>query len=241
VKEKNLLPVNIKIKVSAMKIQLNLVKSILAVAGVATLSAVSAAPASAFSFSNIASDNTSGDAYVNSFRFDVLDNGSNNVLFNIFNDNKDESAADIFIAAVHLDTGSNTNLLSNFGIINGRGVNFTEGATPLPQTNNLATPWSTDFAAGITGTRNGVQTGEVLGLSFTGNYNNVVSALNNGTLRLGMHVRGIGSKGDSDVFVSTGTSNTEATPEPLTMLAAGAAVGFGAMFKKQRAQAQKAE
>ncbi|MEG4852566.1 PEP-CTERM sorting domain-containing protein [Microcoleus sp. B5-D4] len=34
---------------------------------------------------------------------------------------------------------------------------------------------------------------------------------------------------------------TEATPEPLTMLAAGAAVSFGAMFKKQRAQAQKAE
>ncbi|MEG4197602.1 PEP-CTERM sorting domain-containing protein, partial [Microcoleus sp. Pol12A5] len=32
-----------------------------------------------------------------------------------------------------------------------------------------------------------------------------------------------------------------ATPEPLTMLAAGAAVGFGTMFKKQRAQAQKAE
>ncbi|MEG4139353.1 PEP-CTERM sorting domain-containing protein [Microcoleus sp. Pol7_B1] len=224
-----------------MKSPLNLVKYILAVAGVAAVSAVSAAPASAFSFSNIASDNTSGDAYVNSFSFDVLDRGSNNVLFNIFNNNKDKSAADIFIAAVHLDTGSNTNLLSAFDIINGSGVNFTKGATPLPQTNNLATPWSTDFAAGITGTRHGVQAGEVLGLSFTGNYNNVVSALNNGTLRLGMHVRGIGSKGDSDVFVSTGTSNTEATPEPLTMLAAGAAVGFGTMFKKQRARAQKAE
>ncbi|MEG4969272.1 PEP-CTERM sorting domain-containing protein [Microcoleus sp. B6-A1] len=222
-----------------MKFNLNLVKSILAVAGIAAVSGVSAAPASAFSFSNIASDNTSGDAYVNSFSFDVLDNGSNNVLFNIFNNNTDRSAAEIFIAAVHLDTGSNTNLLSNFGIINGRGVNFTEGATPLPQTNNLATPWSTDFAAGINRTRDGVQTGEVLGLSFTGNYNNVVDALNNGTLRLGMHVRGIGQKGDSDVFVSTG--NTEATPEPLTMLAAGAAVGFGTMFKKQRAQAQKAE
>ncbi|MEG4305321.1 PEP-CTERM sorting domain-containing protein [Microcoleus sp. D3_18a_C4] len=239
-KEKNLLPVNLKIKVSAMKSQFNLVKSILAVAGVAAVSAVSAAPASAFSFSNIASDNTSGDAYVNSFSFDVLDRGSNNVLFNIFNNNKDKSAADIFIAAVHFDTGSNTNLLSAFGIINSAGVNFTNGATPLPQTNNLATPWSTDFAAGITGTRNGVQAGEVLGLSFTGNYNNVVSALNNGTLRLGMHVRGIGKNGDSDVFVSS-TSNTEATPEPLTMLAAAAAVGFGAKFKKQRAQAQKAE
>ena len=36
------------------------------------------------------------------------------------------------------------------------------------------------------------------------------------------------------------TTNSQATPEPLTMLAAGAAVGFGSMFKKQRGQSQKA-
>lgn len=36
------------------------------------------------------------------------------------------------------------------------------------------------------------------------------------------------------------TTDTQATPEPLTMLAAGAAVGFGSMFKKQRGQSQKA-
>lgn len=36
------------------------------------------------------------------------------------------------------------------------------------------------------------------------------------------------------------TTNSQATPEPLTMLAAGAAFGFGSMFKKQRAQSQKA-
>ena len=70
VKEKNLLPANLKIKVLTMKFQLNLVKSILAVAGVAAVSAVSAAPASAigFSFSNIAGgDNTYGDAYQTTF------------------------------------------------------------------------------------------------------------------------------------------------------------------------------
>jgi hypothetical protein len=67
--------------------------------------------------------------------------------------------------------------------------------------------------------------------------------LNSGALKVGLHVQGIGSKAQySDSYISSiSTSNTEATPEPLTMLAAGAAVGFGTMFKKQRDRAQKAE
>ena len=80
---------------------------------------------------------------------------------------------------------------------------------------------------------------KLLGVSFTGNYADVVSALNSGALKLGLHVQAL-PNGASDSYISS-TSNTEATPEPLTMLAAGAAVGFGTMFKKQRAQAQKAQ
>ena len=84
VKEKNPIPLYIKIKVPTMKSPLNLVKSLLAVAGVAALSAVSAAPASAFSFSNIAGGDTPGDAYENNFTFDVFNQGSS-VFFNITN------------------------------------------------------------------------------------------------------------------------------------------------------------
>jgi hypothetical protein len=51
-----------------------------------------------------------------------------------------------------------------------------------------------------------------------------------------LHVQAL-PNGQSDSYIS---SNTQDTPEPLTMLAAGAAVGFGTMFKKQRDQAQKA-
>jgi hypothetical protein len=47
--------------------------------------------------------------------------------------------------------------------------------------------------------------------------------------------------GSQPVPYISSTSNTQSTPEPLTMLAAGAAVSFGAMFKKQRDQAQKAQ
>ena len=234
-----------------MKFQLNLVKSILAVAGVAAVSAVSAAPASAFSFGNInPSDNKVGDNYVNDFSFTVENGGLNKVLFNIANNT---SLATMFIGSVYFDTGSNSNLLSNFGVnVNNTGkVNFARDNKPgnLAQSNNLQDPWSTDFSANFSAPQNdkkggsayGVHKGESLGLSFTGNYANVVSALNAGTLRLGLHVQGIGEGSDSFVSTKSSTTNTEATPEPLTMLAAGAAVGFGTMFKKQRAQAQKAE
>jgi hypothetical protein len=64
--------------------------------------------------------------------------------------------------------------------------------------------------------------------------------LNSGDLRVGLHVQGL-PNGQSDSYISTSSGNTQDTPEPLTMLAAGAAVGFGTMFKKQRAQAQKAK
>ncbi|WP_445248309.1 PEP-CTERM sorting domain-containing protein [Microcoleus sp. OTE_8_concoct_300] len=85
----------------------------------------------------------------------------------------------------------------------------------------------------------GIQGGESLGLSFTGNYNKVIAALNSGALKIGLHVQGL-PNGGSDSYISTSSGNTQDNPEPLTMLAAGAAVGFGTMFKKQRERAQKA-
>jgi hypothetical protein len=66
-----------------------------------------------------------------------------------------------------------------------------------------------------------------------------MTALSDGTLKLGLHVQAL-PNGQSDSYISSSSGNTQDTPEPLTMLAAGAAVGFGTMFKKQRAQAQKA-
>jgi len=84
----------------------------------------------------------------------------------------------------------------------------------------------------------GIQGGEGLRLSFTGDYNLVIAALHNGTLKIGLHVQALPS-GQSDSYIST-SGNTQDTPEPLTMLAAGAAVGFGTMFKKQRERGQKA-
>ncbi|MEG4171224.1 MULTISPECIES: PEP-CTERM sorting domain-containing protein [unclassified Microcoleus] len=222
-----------------MKSTLNLVRSILAVASVAAVSAVSAAPASAFSFGNIAGGDPVGDAYKSNFSFNVIDEGTS-VLFNIFNSGN-AAAPDMFIGKVLFDdNGYLSNAVAN---INNTGdVRFSGGASndQLPQG---GTGFTTDYAFTRDnggGNQWAVQHSESLGVRFTGNYANVVSALNTGALRLGLHVQAL-PNGASDSYLSSSTSNTEATPEPLTMLAAAAAVGFGAKFKKQRAQAQKAE
>jgi len=225
-----------------MKSPLTLVKSLLAVAGVAAVSAVSAAPAWAFSFGNIAGGDTPGDAYVNSFTFDVVDEGQS-VLFNIKNSG-DAAAPSMFISQVFFDDKNSffddDTYLSDpsVNIGNVGQVAFSGGASndQLPQGGN---GFTTNYAfLRNTGDDNafGIQGGESLGLKFTGDYNLVISALNSGALRLGLHVQAL-PNGQSDSYIS---SNTQDTPEPLTMLAAGAAVGFGTMFKKQRDRAQKA-
>ena len=120
-------------------------------------------------------------------------------------------------------------------------VEFSGGAgnDQLPQGGNSFT---TDYAfSRNTGGGNawGIEGGESLGLKFDGNYNSVMSALNSGALKIGLHVQAL-PNGQSDSYISSSSGNTQDTPEPLTMLAAGAAVGFGTMFKKQRERAQKA-
>ena len=242
VKEKNQIPLYLKIKVPRMKSQLTLVKSLLAVAGVAAVSAVSAAPAFAFSFGNIAGGDTPGDSYVNSFTFDVVDQGQS-VLFKIQNSG-DAAAPSMFISKVFFDDKNSffdddTYLSSPLVNIGNVGqVDFIGGASndQLPQGGN---GFTTNYAfSRNTGDGNvlGIQAGESLGLSFTGDYNLVISALNSGALKLGLHVQDL-PNGQSVSYIS---SNTQDTPEPLTMLAAGAAVGFGTVFKKQREKAQKA-
>jgi len=235
VKEKNQIPLYIKIKVPTMKSPLNLVKSLLAVVGVAAVSAVSAAPASAFNFSNITGGDTPGDAYVSNFNFEVVDQGDR-VLFNIYN-LVNNATPDSFIRQVFFD---DNNYLSDpwLNIGNFGTVDFTGGASndQLPQGgNNFTTDYA--FSRQVPGNGNGVQGGEKFGVSFQGNYANVFNAVNSGALKLGIHVQALPG-GASDSYIS---SNTQDTPEPLTMLAAGAAVGFGTMFKKQRDRAQKAE
>jgi hypothetical protein len=222
-----------------MKSQLTLVKSLLAVAGVAALSAVSAAPAWAFGFGNIAGGDTPGDAYNNSFSVNIFNQGSF-VILNILNSGN-AAAPDMFIRQVFIQDSNG--ILSGLSLLNYNNVGqvaFSGGAgnAQLPQGgNSFNTAYAFTRNPGSAANGNGIQGGESLGLRFIGNYNNVINAYNSGALKVGIHVQALPG-GASDSYIS---SNTQDTPEPLTMLAAGAAVGFGTMFKKQRERAQKAE
>ena len=232
----------LKIKVFTMKSPLNLVKALLAVAGIAALSAVSAAPASAFSFSNITGGDTAGDAYSFNFGYNVVDQGDS-VLFNIFNYGH-TAAPSMFISKVFFDDDDNNNYLSapSANVNNDGQVRFVGGAgnDQLPQGgNNFTTNYAFSRDTGE-GNVYGIQALEKLGLAFRGDYDNVIAGLTSGNLKLGLHVQAL-PNGASDSYISSNSGNTQDTPEPLTMLAAGAAVGFGTMFKKQRDRVQKAE
>jgi hypothetical protein len=235
VKEKNQIPLYLKIKVPKMKSPLTLVKSLLAVAGVAAVSAVSAAPAWAFSFGSIAGGDTPGDSYVNSFTYTVTNQGSG-VRFDIFNSGN-AAAPNMFISKVFFDDNGYLSAPSLYGTNVGE-VSFSGGPSTdqLPQGGNNFT---TDYAFSRNpggGNVGGIPGAESFPVRFRGDYIDIIAALNSGALRVGLHVQGL-PDGQSVSYIS---SNTQDTPEPLTMLAAGAAVGFGTMFKKQRERDQKA-
>ena len=138
VKEKNPILLYLKIKVPAMKSQLTLVKSLLAAAGVAAVSAVSAAPAWAFNFGNIAAGDTSGDSYENSFTLDVVNQGSS-VFFNTSNSGN-AAAPSMFIRELFFDDkGYLSAPLVNIGNVG--QVAFSVGASKdrLPQDDSGST------------------------------------------------------------------------------------------------------
>lgn len=224
-----------------MKTQLSLVKSILIASGAVAIASMNAQSASAFTFSNIPASNTGetyGDKYVNNFSFDVTSAGTNSVLFKIFNNGGNGALTSMFIGGVYFNQGA-TGLLSNMTInsanTSASGVSFgvDRRAANFAQGNKIN--FESAFSATKSGAAaNGVGAGEFLGITFTGNYNSVVSALNSGSLQLGLHVQGIDAGGYSDSFASaTPGGPSGEVPEPATMLGSALALGFFAKMKKR--------
>lgn len=99
------------------------------------------------------------------------------------------------------------------------GVAFLPNASVNP--GNLPGGNAVSFAAdhaidSQNGNGNGVQPSEMAGFLFDGNTNAVIAAMHSGSLRVGMHVRSIGSAGESEGFVNI--------PEPSTGLLLGLAI-----------------
>jgi hypothetical protein len=136
---------------------------------------------------------------------DVIDLDAAHVQFQFYNNGLDASS----IEGVYFDDGA---LLSISSVLNSTGVSFTAGsANPgnLPDGNLIDPPFET--TAGFLAdsnpptSHNGVNPGEVLGIEFELQpglgYANVLDDLNNGNLRIGLHVIAFDS-GASASFVN---------------------------------------
>jgi hypothetical protein len=209
--------------------------------------AVSAMPAQAITFTydffNITGNNA-GDAAIgeNQLFVDVTDSGSD-VVFTFRNTGPEQSA----IANIYFDdNGVPKTLQALEAIINGTGVNFVAGGNPsdIPGGNDPAFNFTADFttSASAPPPRNGVNPGEQVGFRFSLfqgiTFDDVIADLNNGSLRLGMHVIGFAS-GGSESFINNPGDDPDPDPQPVPEPATAAALGvlalgaFGALKKKK--------
>lgn len=130
-----------------------------------------------------------------------------------------------FIAQVYIDDDAGA-FASIASIVNGVGTNFAVGGSPpnLPGGNSITPPFSATLRASAVrpGTnRDGADPGESFSLQLAladgVSYAAVESAIDAGTVRLGIHGQGLGSEA-SGLGGSEGFVNQPAIPEPGAML-----------------------
>jgi hypothetical protein len=193
--------------------------------GVALLALAIGSPAFAIGVTCI-SNNNAGDCAVGEAQFsvDVSDAGGGLVLFTFNNAGPAVSS----IADVYFDDGVLRTIES---IINSPGVSFSEGATPpnLPAAGNVSPAFDATFSADSDAPveANGVNPGETLGIRFAlqpgASFADVLAAIADGSLRIGIHAQALPS-GGSESFVN----RTVSEPDALALFAGAAALtGLG--------------
>ena len=207
---------------------------------VAAIVSPMSAKAVSFTFNNIAGGDTVGDGLNGFLSMDVTASGSG-VLFK-FNIDANNTATSSFIRTVFID--GSTSLLGNPTTVDSGNVGFTGklGNDKLPQWNNLSPNFTTDYvfeANNGNGNFFAIQSGESLGVLFGGaNFNNVISAINGGSLRVGYHLQGL-PNGGSDSYVNNPNIPTpRPVPVPgllLGVMAAGALGGKRLLKSKKQA------
>jgi uncharacterized protein (TIGR03382 family) len=143
--------------------------------------------------------------------------GAGSVVFLLQNSGPDACS----VANVYFD---DIGLLGSAVIGNGSGVNFEAGGSPpdLPGGSGIGFVADQVFSALNPKPTNGVNPGESLTLTFAllggSTLNDVVAAMNNGSLRVGMHVIAF-ANGESEGFVTP-------TPGSLALLGLGGLAAF---------------
>lgn len=218
-----------------------LMKSALLVGTVAAgFVSVAPADASTFGFKNITGGAVVGDALSGDFSFEVTDQGSNTALFRLFNKSTNNSTQTPSIGQVAFDNrgGALTGITAlNVNNVSPSGVSFELDNGNLPQGNNLAPTFNTDFGARFaSGGSSRIDVGEVLGLrlGYTTTFQSILNNLANGGLRVGIHVQEIANSSDSYI--------NQTTPIPTPALLPGLiALGAGILRKRNAEQMAEVE
>lgn len=203
------------------------------VAGVVVLAP--SARATPIEFTQCVTNNNAGDCTIafDQISLDVTSPASEQALFEFSNSGPEM----ITLARIYFDDGSLMTLLNSS---NGPGVNFTEDPFPGPNDlpggeNTFPTPFetTTGFLSGATSPppTDGLEPGETVGLLFSldggKTFNDIIAELDDGTLRVGVHLINFTS-GGSESLVSF-------IPEPgsgaLFALGLG---GLAALARKRR-------
>lgn len=170
-------------------------------------------------FANISGGDTIGDSLSGYFSLDVTDAGMNTVLITLM------SAVNVgmtyFIGSVYIDDADNVlsgeaTALSPLNSIGNVAFAHDRKTKNFPQGNMIGFDGTDSYsAANGSGNAQAVQPGETLGFVFGGSLVDVLAAFDEGTLRFGLHVQGIGQGSDSFV------SDIPTPPAPVPLPAAG--------------------
>lgn len=159
------------------------------------------------------------------FTVDVTDLGGGNVGFDFAN-----NAATGVITQVYWDDSGTLTGFANDPVATG----FTSGANPpdLPSGNTVGFVPNFSAGADVPPPQNGILPGASLSFDFdmASNFAAILTALQSGGLRIGIHVQSIGANEDSDSFVS-------AVPLPASLpLILSALAFFGFMRTRRRSR-----
>jgi hypothetical protein len=163
----------------------------------------------------------------------VTDAGNGQILFTFFNSGPAASS----IADIYFDDSS---LLSSFQIINGSGVSFSPDANPsnLPGGNTTSPAFAATFSADSDAPAQsmGVNPGESVGILFDlqpgSTFADAIAALNNGDLRVGLHVQDFAG-GYSEGFIN-GPPIALSLPDTLILFGTGSLVAVVAALRRRR-------
>ncbi len=189
--------------------------------------------ATLYGFDNITNNNaTNASVGEAQLTMDVTQSGLN-ILFMFLNSGPAASS----ITDIYFD--DDVPLLSFAGFQSSAGVSFDQGAAPpnLPGGQEPLYHFSSNYAydSNSPAQPNGVNPGEYLGILFAyinADFQGIINALANQSLRVGIHVQGF-ADGGSESFINGPPPNTP-VPEPATMLMIGTGlIGLAGISRKR--------